>query len=171
MLKLIAPVVAEPVSLAEAKTYLKVEVDVDDALIAGQITAAREYAEHYAGRLFATRTLELWLAVFPVGAIELSVGPATSVESIVYTDASGAQQTLASSEYAVDDFGLLTRIAPAAAWPAGARNVIIRYVAGDAPQAARAAILSMLAHLYENRGDASETPDTVRRLLNTLKVY
>lgn len=37
----------EPVTLAEAKTQLRVEFDEDDALISGYITAAREWAEGF----------------------------------------------------------------------------------------------------------------------------
>lgn len=39
--------ITEPVTLAEAKTQLRVEFDEDDALIASYITAAREWAEGF----------------------------------------------------------------------------------------------------------------------------
>ena len=39
--------IAEPVTLEEAKTQLRVEFDEDDALISGYITAARQWAEGF----------------------------------------------------------------------------------------------------------------------------
>ena len=39
--------IAEPVSLEEAKTQLRVEFNEDDALISGYITAARQWAEGF----------------------------------------------------------------------------------------------------------------------------
>jgi hypothetical protein len=39
--------IAEPVTLAEAKTQLRVEFAEDDALISSYITAAREWAEGF----------------------------------------------------------------------------------------------------------------------------
>jgi uncharacterized phiE125 gp8 family phage protein len=52
---LIEPPASEPLSLAEAKNYLRVQHDADDALIAAMISAARMQAESRTRR--ARRTL------------------------------------------------------------------------------------------------------------------
>jgi len=48
--------ITEPLTLAQVKTYLRVDDDLEDALITALITAAREYAERYENRLLVART-------------------------------------------------------------------------------------------------------------------
>lgn len=55
-LALVTPPAAEPLSLAEAKLHLKVEIPDDDALIGSLITAARLYVERSLGRQLVTAT-------------------------------------------------------------------------------------------------------------------
>lgn len=66
-LQIVVPPVVEPVTLAEAKNYLRVDQDItdDDALISELIVAAREYAETYCGRSFANKTYRQSLDSFP----------------------------------------------------------------------------------------------------------
>lgn len=49
-------VITEPLTLAQAKQYLRVDDDTEDWLIGVQITAAREFAEKYENRLLVART-------------------------------------------------------------------------------------------------------------------
>jgi hypothetical protein len=56
----------EPVSLAEAKAHLRVDVTDDDALITALITAARQSAEHKTRRSLCTQQWSLVLDQFPV---------------------------------------------------------------------------------------------------------
>jgi hypothetical protein len=59
-----APAV-EPVSLAEAKTFLRVSMSGDDAQITGLISAAREYSETFCNRSFAVKGYVQYLDCFP----------------------------------------------------------------------------------------------------------
>lgn len=176
MLKLIEGAEVEPVTLEEAKSFLRVDVSDDDTQIGSLITAARGYAEHYAQCSFAAQTWELGLNTFPFLAIELQNPPVTDVVSIKYTDAAGVEQTLSESAYTLDDYGLTARIWPIDdVWPvtsiADIPNAVrVRYTAGACPAMAKTAILEMLAHLYENR-EEGVVPSTVARLLDTVKVY
>lgn len=167
---------AEPVTLAEAKLHLKVDVDDDDALILSDIATAREHAEHYTERAWGERTLELALDAFPAGAIALPLPPVVSITSIKYIDPEGIEQTIAAEEIRLNDYGMTASVERITAWPstkAETNAVKVRYVAGSdtIPQAVRAAILVFIGHLYEERCDAGEIPATVRRLLDTVKVY
>ncbi|MBR4401031.1 MAG: phage gp6-like head-tail connector protein [Synergistes sp.] len=45
----------EPISLAEAKSHLRVLYDNEDAYIGTLITAAREFAENYQNRVYVDR--------------------------------------------------------------------------------------------------------------------
>jgi uncharacterized phiE125 gp8 family phage protein len=179
----ITPVATEPVTLAEARLHIKADTDTsEDALISAWIGAARETAEHYTGLSLAPQTLELALDSFPDGAIKLPRGPVTSITSVIYIDASEDSQTVSDADYALDDYSTPLWAVPAhdTSWPStldAANAVKVRYVAGYAacPNAAKAAILLMVAWLNENRGDSIQPddiqPPAAKSLLNTIKVW
>jgi hypothetical protein len=55
----------EPITLTEAKNYLKVNVSTDDDLISACITAARHWAESFTGRSIAKKQYVFSLDAFP----------------------------------------------------------------------------------------------------------
>jgi hypothetical protein len=57
----------EPIVLADAKTYLRVDTTADDSLITALITASRRMAELYTQRAFITQKWDLWLDNWPYG--------------------------------------------------------------------------------------------------------
>lgn len=192
--KITTVVATEPVTATEAKLHLKVEVSTDDDLITALITAAREMAEHYTCRALAQQTVDLVADEFPSGdddRINLPLPPVASVTHVKYYDTDGVLQTIDSGDYALSAYGDTHFIAPTYGnyWPS-TRDipdaVQIRFVTGHGatgqtsgsflatiPKAAKAAILLIIGHLYENRGDtATETmPMAARALLDTVKVY
>ena len=186
-IKVITPVATEPVTLAEAKLHLRLIVDPadttphpDDAMIQAQISAAREFAEHYTGRALAPQTLELALDEFPADSIELPRVPVTAITSIKYIDVDGAEQTLDAELYSLDDYGITAWVDPAydTAWPEtrAIKNAVkVRYTAGyeTAPSTVKDAMLLTVAHLYENRQEATsykveQIPMGTKSLLNTI---
>jgi uncharacterized phiE125 gp8 family phage protein len=56
---------AEPLSLAEAKAFLRVEHDDDDGVIAALIAGARLYVEGQTRRALLTQTWRLVLDAWP----------------------------------------------------------------------------------------------------------
>lgn len=62
---LITPPAEEPVTLAEAKAHLRVDIADDDMLISGLIVAARQYAETITRRALVTQSWRLALDRFP----------------------------------------------------------------------------------------------------------
>ena len=94
----------EPVSLADAKTHLRVDVDDENDLIASLIVAAREYVETFTHRALVTQTWDLKLDQFPCRgeAIWLPKPPASSVTSITYTATDGTSTTWSSALYTTD---------------------------------------------------------------------
>src|SRR5262245_55104347 len=72
--------VSEPLSLTEAKNYLRVEHSADDALIASLIAAARTQVEARTRRALITQTWRIVLDRWPVsGAIASPVSPLREV--------------------------------------------------------------------------------------------
>lgn len=168
----------EPVSLAEAKSHLRIDGTDDDTLIGLCIGASRQYFENSCQIHIASKTVQLALDSFPVTVPNLTVtsninypfqtkyypfdgviyltGPVSSVESVAYTDTALAEQALAS--YRVDLISNPARITYATAWPTTAKitnAVRVNYTAGFAngavPKLLKAGILFYVSHLYENR--------------------
>jgi uncharacterized phiE125 gp8 family phage protein len=97
-LQLNTPPATEPVTLAQAKAWLKVETDDEDALIAALIPAARARAEWHTGRAFVTQGWTLWLD--RVGdCVELPLPPLAGVESVTLYAADDAATLLAEDGY------------------------------------------------------------------------
>lgn len=184
----IAGPATEPVSLAEVKTHLRVDIADDDAYITRLIQYAREQCEIGARRSFITRTLELRLECWPLdGDIEFPLGPLQSVTSVKWTDDAGVEHTMAATDYVVYaqlDPGVLM-LKPSANWPGGTLqigpSIAVRYVAGygadiAVPASYKQAILLMCGLMYENREAvitgtiATVLPMGVASLLNADRV-
>lgn len=169
----ITPPSEEPITLAEAKTHLRVDGDDEDALITGYIIAARIACEMVARRAFVTQTLLGVLDDWPTtknwlydqarrDVIELLRPPLTSVTSVVYRLSDGTQQTWGTGNYVVDAVTEPGRIALAhnVSWPSDDLYPIgaihITYQAGygaavSVPELYKQAIKLQLAYIYENR--------------------
>lgn len=145
---------SEPVSLADAKLFLRVENSLEDDLISLLITAARQHAERYTGRTIGAQTFDTYYDSLE-DDVDLPRGPLTAVAGVYYTDTAGVETLWPSSAYYIDLAG--GRICPLDGWPtareyAGYR---VRYTAGYAtvPEGIRAAILRIVSDLYEHRQD------------------
>lgn len=174
-LQLNTPPGEEPVTLAQAKAWLKVETDDEDALIAALIPAARARAEWHTGRAFVTQGWTLWLD--RVGdCVKLPLPPLAGVETVTLYGADDAAQVLAADQYRVDVPGgrLLFKGAHPGLRPRNAAAIAFTCGYGDAadvPAPIASAILLLVAQLYEHRGDnAAPMPDQALALLAPYRV-
>lgn len=122
-IKIIAPA-AQALTLAELRAHVRIDpvdaVHPDDGMLQAYCLAAQGYADHYTGTSTFTQTLELALDGFPDGPIDLPQGPAQSITTVKYMPETGAEQTLSSGAYVLDDYAVPSRLLPAAdtEWPA-----------------------------------------------------
>lgn len=177
----ISPPATEPITLAEAKAHLRVDLTDDDALITALIVAARQYAESETGRSLITQSWRLVLdgfhggrgpgtagpipSLLPGNAILLDQAPVQSITSIQYLDTGGVWQTLPESEWVAELQSAPARITPAfgKTWPTALPqigSVKVEFVAGygeaaAVPQGIKIWMLLRLAALYENREEVS----------------
>lgn len=191
-LSLVQAPTVEPILLAEAKAHLRVEVDDDDALIAGLIAAARQYVEQKTGRALITQVWDAQLdGGFTATEYELPLAPLQSVVSVQYTDTAGVLQSWDSSNYRVTApsgpmpaAGRLS-LAYGVGWPSTRYQngaAVIRFVAGygasgaAVPEAIKLALRLMLGHWYEHREsvvfgpNALEVPLGVEALLQPYRL-
>lgn len=127
----------EPLTLAEVRNWCRVPDDHtgDDADLLGLITTYRVQAEHECGRSFLSTTWERVVDAFPAVELELAAQPVQAVQSVIYTDPAGAQQTLASAAYVLDEVVEPAFVLPAQGytWPATLDTinaVRVRFVQG-----------------------------------------
>lgn len=160
-----------PVTLAEAKAHLRVDVSDDDALIGALVEAATMHVESITGRGLVSQTWDYSIDAFPADdeTITLPRSPVLSVTSITYADAEGDAQTMDSEDYRVISGGAdksRVGLVYGGSWPLTqgiTHAVTVRFVAGYAdgsaspfdngqiPAPIRQAILLMVGHWYENR--------------------
>lgn len=164
---------AEPLTLAKARLFLKVDEDVteDDSLITDQIKEARQAGENETGRAWITQTLRLVLDRWPEAGdpgqeqgstIWLPRPPLVSVTSVQYYDVDGALQTLAASKYWVVPHRHEGRLVlkSTESWPELEEDrpaaILVDFVAGfggasNVPGQYLSGLKLLLGHLYENR--------------------
>jgi uncharacterized phiE125 gp8 family phage protein len=155
-----------PVTLAEAKLWLKIDGDDEDTLLTAAITAATVECEAYAGLSFITRTRTIKLTAFR-GDLILPYGPVTALTSIEYVDSNGDAAEIDSADYTLDIDSGLAKVRILDSWPETnleLNNAVITYVAGYAtpelvPPIIKLAIQKRLAFHYEKRGDEKAEQD------------
>lgn len=200
--KVVVSPTAEPVSLADAREHLRVTPYIensdgdlshpDDALISALITAAREHCEDFTGVSFVRKTYEAATDRLPPNGVPLELLWPPLIEVASFTYGVGSDDALAISDLEVDEWSWPQRLFVSGDWPSIAEPstalIRIRYDAGYAPhdadsseaalplpKSARAALLLVLGHLYENR-EASveralqELPLGVEALLRPMRV-
>lgn len=151
----------EPVTLAEAKSHLRVATSDYDTLITSLITAARQSCEGLLRRTLLQSTWELTLDAFPC-AVQLRMPRVIDVPGVQYLDTAGATQTLNPASYQLDAKSEPGWLVPAYGydWPstrAQVNAVTITYRCGygttadKVPAPIKQWILAQIGAMYENR--------------------
>ena len=167
---------AEPVTVDELKTHLRIDHALDDGELAVFIETATDYVEGITGRVLITRTGVDYANAFPPGrhALHLRIAPIVTITSIQYLDSAETLQTLSSGIYTFDNNTPYHPVAypqPGESWPVAldTRNAVrVNYTAGyqsitadpagTVPNALKLAIKMLAGHLYENRESTAATP-------------
>ena len=149
----------EPISLAEAKAFLKIEDEAEDGLVEALITAARLHCEMVTGTALMTQSWRLLLDTVPAdGMVTLPVTPFQALSAITVFDEDGDPHELTTAgvldgpERLVVPRSLFEGQAPRAR-----QGIEIDYVAGfgdepeDVPAGLRQALMVLIGHWYENR--------------------
>ncbi len=175
----------EPVTLDEAKDYLRVDSSDEDTLIQALIKTAREWVEAYTGLALITQTWDAfwdgWCDPFIV-----PYSPLVSVTTLKYTDGNGTQQTLANTVYSVDTDATPGKVwlAYNQTWPTAREipnTIEMRFLAGygltpaDVPHAIRTAIKIIVDDRWQHReseiiGASVEQLPVVHNLLCNYRV-
>jgi uncharacterized phiE125 gp8 family phage protein len=163
--QLLAPPAIEPVTLDEARDYLRLDSEDEDELLESLIRAARHMVEAASGQMLIHQTWRLSLNAWPVmGRLRLPLEPLDSIIGARVLDAQGNAQEVELSALAIDAGARPPAILAIGALPLPGRNVNgieieVRVGHGvtraDVPPQLRLAVLKLGAHWFENRGDAT----------------
>ena len=177
---LLAAPLAEPLSLDEARAFLRVEHHDDDETIAALVAGARLHVEAQTRRALITQSWRLTLDAWPDdGRIAVRPAPLRALTAARVYDADGNGAPVDTQAFVLD-FGASALAFMAWALPQPGRSaagieldVTVGYGDGarDVPEPLRQAVRLLVAHWYENRGlaavghDVSMLPATVAALL------
>ena len=166
--KLITPPSVEPITVEEAKIFLRIDTNEEESLISSLISAARMYAEKYTCRSFLTQEWELSKKVIA----EKVYLPYPPVEGVVLVSVDG--NFIDDYRYTLVGEDTLYFVSPIRSVTPG--GIVIRYAAGygnvpeDVPRDIRQAILITVAGLYENRESGGISAEA-RELLKPYRVF
>ena len=177
----------EPLTLAEAKEFLRVEHGDDDDVIAALIAGARGHVEAATRRALILQTWRLVRDCWPeTGRLSVLPVPLRQLTGVRVRKANGETQAIDLAAFAVDAASAPALLAfapgalPAPGRPAAGIEIDIETGYGDAaadvPEALRQAVRLLVAHWYENRrivaasGEIAIMPATVAALLAPYRV-
>jgi uncharacterized phiE125 gp8 family phage protein len=160
---LLTPPAIEPLTLADAKLYLRVAHDDDDDLITSLIAAARSHVEGRARRALITQVWRITRDAWPPdGRFVLPLAPAREVVAARVYDADGVAHATDTQAFIVEVGAAPGVVAfspwfvPAPGRAAGGVELDVSFGYGDAaidvPTPLIQAMRLLLAHWYENRG-------------------
>ena len=179
---LIEPPAGEPLTLNEAKNYLRVGHDADDALIQSMIAAARVQVEAHTRRALLTQTWRIVLDRWPaLASIPSPVSPLREVIGGRVRDESGDAQEMdpdifianTASSPGMVGFDAGRVIQPVRTIAAIEIDIEAGYgLASDVPAPLVRAIRLLLARAYEYRGGGGDNriPDGVAELIAPYRV-
>lgn len=170
-------------SVADAKTFLRVDGSTEDNLIQAQIKGATQRLEALTDRKFFTQTWDIFYDTFPfsysdewwdgvregtlsqfknyVNHLDLPFGPLQSVTGVYTYDDGGTETTFSSTNYVIDNVGPYGKVVlkSGSVWPTDqlrtVNGVKVRAVFGWAtvPDDIIEALKQLVAVMYEHRGD------------------
>lgn len=165
---------AEPVTLAEAKEYARIDGSSEDTLITSLIKMARIHCESYIGKCIVLKSVEINSFTFPY-QFQMPYGPLTNIANIskcVTIDQNGVETPLT---YQVNA-GLFPKLFILGGAQSYKFKLVYTAGFGEVPEDIKLAIKMLVNTLYERREDFSDlqaikSPLGVKALLMPYKTY
>lgn len=189
-----------PVSLAELKTYIKVDGSDEDSILTIYLEAATTAVENYMRRYTVNTTLDYYMdgfsdvdndldslsggfydlprRVFNDSSITLPHPPCVSVTSITTYDENDNASVYSASNYGVDtEYGRIY-LNDDSTWPTDLRDnqaVKVEYIAGygaatDVPAPIKQAILMFAGKMYDCKGSCDMQP-ACKKILDGYRLF
>ncbi len=181
----------EPVTRDEVKIHSRISHTVEDDWLDKRIIAARRHVEAYTRRQLVTATWQMFMDGFPSSSttsIMIPLPPLQSVDSVVYNDADGNQQSwLVVTHWQSDIRSMPGRLMPieGGTYPTTQAStfntVTVQFTAGygaasAVPDDIKTAMFMLIDHWYEHRSAvdmkvSNEVAMGVQRLLLPYRIW
>jgi len=183
----------EPISLDEAKAFLRVDDTADDDYITEMVKMARQLVEKETNAVLVAKSYSEYYSHFPRNGAAFvlqyvgNVAPSPIAPSILYNNTSGGITTLSTSKYTNSKYSGFIKVEPVDGW---ATDIIegqnaIKLVYNLAPELGldsvpvlplplKQAMYLLIGHFYDNRsavnfGNPKELPLGYNRIINQYK--
>ncbi len=167
-----------PINLDDVKQHLKIEDDIEDALLNGYLAAAVEWAEEVSRRAIAQQGYAVTADRFPIEYWPLPLGYVDSITQVEYIDNDGNTQVWDPAEYEFDNgTNYQARLRPArdSSWPstgdyfsAAKVTMVAGFTPDLTPLTIRQAILLMTGNFYEGRAPGDPDGEEIERAASML---
>jgi uncharacterized phiE125 gp8 family phage protein len=178
------PPVVEPISLAEAKAYLRVSHVDEDATISRLIEAARQTVEKHLGLGLLSQSWSVFFDRWPApGYLPITLAPILAITDVKIYGDDNVAAIIDPAHYYLDRLSrparLTMRVGRWLPQPGRVLNGIevvlsvgFGTTAASVPQPLREALLLLLTHYYANRGDAAafDMPAGIASLLDPFRL-
>lgn len=156
----VTPPAAEPITLAQAKQFLRIDLDDDgfDTEVALLITGSRDDIESTTSTRLVEQTVDVQAETF-VDLSRLPIGPVTELVSVTYQDRAGDEIELPVDSIELFGAGLEMGVRPIAGgrWPTKTTGVVtVRLVVGygadnlPIPSAVMTGLLLQIRALFDD---------------------
>jgi len=159
-LRLVTPPAAEPLTLSQAKAFLRIEHSADDAAITTAIAAARQSAEQYLRIALLPQVWDYVRANPCEAVLRLPFGPAQSITSVTLTNELGESGTMDDALYrlSADGCSVLFGNVPLTEKLAVRFSASSYATAADIPAMLVQGMLHHIAVMVEQRDGAAALP-------------
>ncbi len=175
-MQLITEPASEPVTLDEAKLFLRIDTADDDALLATLITASRRLVEQTTGKCLLQQTWRFGVDRWPVSALlRLPLSPLLSLSAVTVMDGTGNRVAQTLANFPINATSVPPTIQAKTVPSSGAvceggiqLDAVFGYgtTAASVPQPLRLAVLMVATQFYETRGQGETIlPGAVRTLI------
>ena len=159
-LRCVTPPASEPVTLAEAKLFLRVDTDDEDDVVTLAISAARQACEQFLSSAILPQSWSFAVGQIGWRRVALPFGPVNAVTSAVVTNCDGSSVTLDAGAYkiGVDGFSIFFEPVPPGDVLTVNYSASMAATAGDVPVLLQQGMLHHIAAIYEARDGSAPMP-------------
>lgn len=142
---------SEPITLSEAKLYLKVDYTDEDALITSLIKSVREHVENFTGLALVAKTVEVFMDYIPE-RIELPFPEHNAITEVKFNgEVSDAYLITGLTQFIIKPTLQVTNTS------INNYGMSVKYTTlGTCPEIAKVEMLKAIDEAYRNRGNTFE---------------
>jgi uncharacterized phiE125 gp8 family phage protein len=164
---------AEPVSVDELKSFLRIDSNFEDELLQKIISSARVLVEEYTKRSLVNQAWKISFDDFAPRNVRLIRGPVASITSVNVIAENNSVSLVDESNYQLSvskEYLIFEKFI-------AGKQIEINYATGygadgaNVPEPLKLAILTLCSKIYERKPEAFQIDETLKNLINPYRTY